>query len=86
MGSLPIPDAGEAATVWINEVMLMLKDGVEPTDMEQGIESGLRAYFGQQSVKKKAVVELTMKACNCMRMGPCFEAESGSTETEIRKR
>ena len=43
-------------------MMIMLKDNVEPSDMEQGMESGLRAFFGQQSVKKKNVVEFMMKA------------------------
>ena len=62
MGSLQIPDAGEAATVWINEVMLKLKDSIEPSDMDQGIDSGLRAYFGQKLITKKTVVEFGLKA------------------------
>ena len=79
MGSLPISDVGVAATEWINKVMMILK--------EQGFESGLRAYLGQQSVKKKNVVEFKLKSLQTkMRSYSASVKNSGSVITPVESK
>ena len=49
------PDAGEAASVWIGEVMRLVAGGTSAVGNFAGVESGLRAHFGKRQGAAKAV-------------------------------
>ena len=48
-------DAGETASVWIEEVMRLVAGGGSPERDVAGVESGLRAHFGKRKNAAKCV-------------------------------
>lgn len=50
-----VPDAGEAAAVWIGEVMRLVAGGGSVERDVAGVESGLRAHFGKRQNAAKCV-------------------------------